>query len=333
MVIYVAWFLFHFLELTVATLIGSVLGATAPAFIAIYLAMYSDQAESIRKQMFLTEIRIEKEIKETRQSHYEKLRIASESFECILNPIIQNIPGYPLDTLSFSDTVDVEKPTSIDNYDFFRNHIELEKMNGRSIVLEDFLGKIGTIPTFDAEVKSFKNEIKKRVAEKFGDSSTTVSDATKGSHPGIVLYSEETMLTLLKLWNELITSNGFSCQNIDKFADSNFPKDGLTLDKGTTVGDWRIDIPYTEYRSVNILSSDNLRHSLSLVCKIKKLFISEKELCENYIVLFSKRKEIMDRVQGLIDVIEKTNKKIQERNYARTSVCCPYPEYSRDSSF
>lgn len=86
-VIAIFLYYFHYDITTILSFLGITISPSAPAFLAIFLSQYSEQANAVRKSEILSDIQIRKEIGKAREKHYDDVKKDLQELESSIKQV------------------------------------------------------------------------------------------------------------------------------------------------------------------------------------------------------------------------------------------------------
>lgn len=314
----------HFSLQIIVTLAGASIGPSVPAFRAVYLSRYTEQAEAFRKQSLLTDIGIRKEIKNERHEHYGLMLPGIEKTMGELQAIIEvTIKGTPTDSLSIHAQIFPDKIKNEDCFTNLKKHLEMERINGEPFLFDKLFKLAEDIPKFDSEVAKFLDTVKDEINKKIVNALNISVDENLGApRSGGVISLETTSNVLAALWNEWISAQG--SPSIDEFALKCVPVISIPT-KNSTVGAWKIGTPYLTRNGLNISYCDTLSLNWKIYNAIRSIFLSS-DFSDKFKKLALLGREIVDYVQNAKDLLNKVEDRIKDGNYNVVTDCCPYSE-------
>lgn len=304
---------------TSITLFAAIVGPSVPAFLALYLSRYSEQALISRKQALLLSIRIRKEISEERRKHFENLANKLENIINYLKPISPRVT--PSNPLKIAELLNGNMKEIIQD-DSVKNHL-----NKSTTGLD-----LERLPTLSDDIKKFNLDIQnfeKQILDKTGmllidKNSFTLIDSAVAVKNKTSISKFSLTLTLANIWMDLQKNNNLTnCDYIQEY----FPKrpDPSHLENKSE-GDWTIETPSLKFRGQLILTyTDNLYFNYDVLDIIEKLVV-DVSLLEKFKSLYRRKEEIDDYENKAQEIIEKIKEQITSGEYKKIFDCCPYHE-------
>lgn len=329
-IIYIIDYLRFIKTSTSVTLFAAIVGPSAPAFLAIYLSRYSEQASVSRKQEFLLNITIRKEISEARRKHYEELSGKLERLKTFLIPLKARTT-FTYQNPLLLDELEIGKIRDLIDDASIKNHMEGFHNNEHTFSIQKLVSFLEDVDKVIHDVKQFEEDIlseTKSLLEQY--SSITLDKTAKNINDKTCIGTDSLIIVLFNIWEELYNSRDITEQ---KFIDEHFPKmPGQNNLKNETIWDWYIGTPNLIFRNELILTyTDSLSANYDVLDIVRKLTFN--------ISLNARFKDLYDRVRGINEYIWKAEKiideikeKISTRCYKQVYNCCPYPEIDLSDS-
>ena len=303
------------------TLFGAIVGSSVPAFLAIYLSRYSEQARIARKQRFYLNIRIRKEISEERKRHFQDLVKKLEKINSFLEPIVvRTYPSNPLKIGELSKN-NMEELIHCIQDNSIRNHLGKYY---RGLDLEKLPSLSSDIQKFNLDVQKFEEEILKEAGKLLNAKDTFIfTDTARPENNKTSISKSSFFLTLINIWMDLQKNNNLTNYG---YIQEYFPKrpDPSHLEN-KSVGDWTIETPRLKFRELVLTYTDNLYANYDVLDNIKKL-LSNDALLKRFKSLYLRKEEIEDYKNKAREIIENLKEQIKSEEYNKIFDCCPYHE-------
>lgn len=313
---------------TSVTLFAAIVGPSVPAFLAIYLSRYSEQASVSRKQEFLLNITIRKEISEARKKHYEELSGKLERLKKLLLPFKARTT---ITNLLLIGELDIDKVKDLIDDASIKNHMEGFHNNEHTFSIKTLVSFLEDVDKVIQDVKQFEEDILSETKSLLEQYSSITSDKTaKNINNKTCIGTDSLIIVLFNIWEELYSSKDITEQ---KFIDEHFSKrPGQNNLKNETIWDWYIGTPNLTFRNGLILTyTDSLSANYDVLDIVKKLIFN--------ISLNARFKDIYERVRGINEyiwkaeqIIDEIKEKISTGCYKEVYNCCPYPEIDLSDS-
>lgn len=309
---------------TSVTLFAAIVGPSVPAFLAIYLSRYSEQARVSRKQELLFNISIRKEISEARKKHYEELSTKLEKIKELLVQIKPRMTtSYPKNPL-LVDEIETDKIKEYIEDASINNHMEKFKNGVQDFSLQKLVDLSQDVSKVKHEVMGFENLILSELQRQLKPNSSITSDKTaKNTTNKTCIGTDNLIIVLVNIWMELCNSKNTK----EEFIKGYFPqRPKINNLKNETIGNWDIGTPNLKFRNQLVLTyTGNLLANYD-VLDIVKAIILTPSLLSKFKELYEKTEAINQYITKAKEIIDKIKLEISEGRYTEAYNCCPYHE-------
>lgn len=309
---------FHYYMTTILTILGITISPSAPAFLAIYLSQYSEQAKATRKNERLVDIQIEKEISNARKSHYGIVRVDLEGLRGQIPSIVPHNVD-PIQNFSIPDLNINESQLS--QYASAVLHLNVTRRKEHDSSFEEFLESEKKTIEFNTDLKNLEKKVKEaldRLAKSNPDVEVRES-LTPLVHNGAVISSEYAVLTILNIWH-----NGEdTTRKIITWVNDISERVPAEL---SYESDLFLDSTSVRYNNIQISKITAFQYGVRALEMIRDI-IADKSLQQEFIRLSNTAGLILKKRETLSTQIQKIIESIQNRNYKDIADCCPYKEY------
>ncbi len=299
---------------TILSFLGVTVSPSAPAFLAIFLSQYSEQAEAIRKSEHLTDIQIRKEISLARTEHYKCIKGDLRNIESLIKE--QNIK-------SFNGIFEINVPilnevrSKLNTYNTASLHLNNFCDPNEKHAIDGFLKSDNTDLEFNDKVKQLEDEVAQtleKLSKKY-DYITLDCPATNPK-PGASIGRFETVGSILEIWGSGKDGNQILIDWINniKPCDS-VSKNNLKLDRDKI-----------EYRNITLAKTTGLEFGVKILNIIKEV-LEKEDLRSKLCKLLTEKSEIEEKRRILLSQVEKLIYEIESKKYSVVLECCPYKEY------
>ena len=304
-----------FLEIAIAP--------TVPAFVAIYLSLYTVQARAARESQKLASIQIQELIRNARKEHYEKV---SEQLNALLkeinvNDLVIRKDNSTIDCSNFLlGKISIEKVKE-DNFKFARLHLNSDLRRDGKEELEKYLNSAGEADNLNDKMEQLKIEIKQQILEISNRvKGTQVSDNIDTVKSGANISKLQAASAICKIWTSDKENNDVVVESINKILNGGIPA------KGTSLGEIQLESILVLYASTPIARTDGYPSGLN-VLKVILGVLEDRDLRKNFLDTAERIYRIKEHYKEISDEVTKITEEISKGLYTGTAECCPYMEY------
>ena len=310
---------------TTVTLFGIIVGSSVPAFLAVYLSRYSDQARVSRKQELLIDIDLRNKISAEREKHYKEVSSKLLELKKTISPFkIRIINEYPTNPLLVDElNPDIAKELADDTS--IKNHMDKFKTGSGNFSIKKLASLLEESSTVREKVKEFENSILSKLEELLNISNSIVlNNNPENTRNKTCIGTNNLIIVLDFIWIKFYKTENAT---IDEFINGYFPgRPNATSLKNATIGDWDISTPNLKFQnSLNITDTDNLIANYD-VLDIMKTLIVDSSLRSTFNGLYIRKEAIDEYTDTARNLIEGLIEKISSGIYGEVYNCCPYPE-------
>ena len=310
--------LYHVGVTTILSFLGITVSPSAPAFLAIFLSQYSEQAKAFRKSEKLADIQISKEISLARTEHYKSVKEKLQSIDSII--ISQNVT-FSNQISDFRSQSLGTKLTETGEYKTAFLHISgTPHPDGENIVGE-FLKSEEKCPELSKKIDALKTGVHQLVSQiAQSNPDIQISDHTNNLGYGAVIGTSSTIGAVLDIWGD----GRDKTQNVIKWIESF--SNGATPDKSISKLDLTLESTSIEYLNITLARTEGFSFGIQVLNIIREILEHEDLQAKLEELAFAKR-QIEDKRNALQTKIEKLIDEIEKNRYSVVLSCCPYREY------
>lgn len=317
------WY-FHYDITTILSFLGITISPSAPAFLAIFLSQYSEQANAVRKSEVLSDIQIRKEISNTREKHYgdvkKDLLDLESSIKRDLSIYEDEVGECRLDDLLLPELSLDKDMLEKYNRAFWHLSVELQKDGGD--IVKDFIEAESTVSEVNGSVKRLGEKLKQILqgaSKNYKD--VILTEQTETPKHGASMAETTTVYSICKIWDEGETKTETVIKWIESLLRSKIPEIDVSEDSMV------LHSTKVSYSNCILANTEGFSYGL-MVLGIIRDTLSRSDLQKEFTSLLQKIGKINDTRHRLLLQIDKLVREIDHRRYNGVAACCPFQEYS-----
>lgn len=313
---------FNYSVTTVLSFLGITVSPSAPAFLAIFLSQYSEQANATRKSELLYDIQIRKEISKARENHYNDIKNEVQELKSHIEAIYNSSKKGEcrIDSFQLPD-LDIDNDF-LEKYNRAFLHLsELTQRKGGDITI-DFLKSEINVVNVNSDISKIIDQLRQilnDVSKKHSE--VILTEQTQTPKNGASMSEYTAIYSIFYIWNE----GKDRTRNMIKWI--NTLLNGKLPDRDVSEDSMHLYSTSVNYINCTIAKTESFRYGLEVLDIISET-LGISSLQTEFVSLLQKKKEIDYKRELLLSQIDHLIKEIDIHKYAGSAVCCPFPEYS-----